>query len=136
MAVFGTERALYDGLGRMFEELVGDPLVAPHLQRADTIVQYRLADPAAVITVDVRIDGDPSVAFGATTLVPEVVLSMDADTAHRLFLGEANLTVALARGQIRRQGPVGKVFKLVPLLRPCIARYRAQVSAPVVGALA
>jgi hypothetical protein len=136
VAVFGTERALYDGLGRMFEELVGDPLVAPHLQRADTVVQYRFADPAATITVDVRMDREPSVVLGVSALVPEVVLSMDADTAHRLFLGEVNLTVALARGQIQRQGPVGKVFKLVPLLRSCVGRYRAQADMPVAGALA
>ena len=130
VAVFGTERALYDGLGRMFEDVVADPLVAPHLQRADTVVQYRFADPAAVITVDVRADGDPRAELGATLLTPEVVLSMDGDTAHRLFLGEVNLTVALARGQIRRAGPVGKLLKLVPLLRPCVARYRGQLSAP------
>jgi SCP-2 sterol transfer family len=126
VAVFSSERDLYAALGRMFEELVGDPLLVPHLQRADTVVQYRFSGPQATITVDVRADGEASAEFGpGAAAEPEIVLSMDGDTAHRLFLGEVNLTVAVARRQIRAEGPMGKVLKLVPLLRPSTAIYRA-----------
>ena len=31
---------------------------------------------------------------------------MEADTAHRFWLGQVNVTVALARGQIKAKGPV------------------------------
>ena len=31
-------------------------------------------------------------------------MSMSADTAHRFWLGEVNITVALARGEIKRHG--------------------------------
>ena len=40
---------------------------------------------------------------------------MDADTAHRFWLGKVNVTVALARGQMKAKGPVAKILKLVPL---------------------
>ena len=36
---------------------------------------------------------------------PEVTMSMAADTAHRFWLGQVNITVAIARGQIKAKGP-------------------------------
>ena len=50
---------------------------------------------------------------------------MDADTAHRFWLGKVNVTVALARGQMKAKGPVAKILKLVPLTKPIFPRYRA-----------
>ena len=61
---------------------------------------------------------------GDTDLEPEVVMSMEADTAHRFWLGKVNVTVALARGQMKAKGPVAKILKLVPLTKPIFPRYR------------
>jgi len=80
-----------------------------------------------VITVDVRRDSEPGVVFGPTDVEPEVIMSMDADTAHRFFLGQVNVTVALARGEIRAHGPVGKILRLVPLVKPFFPQYRELV---------
>jgi putative sterol carrier protein len=52
-----------------------------------------------------------------------VIMSMAADTAHRFWLGKVNVTVALARGQIKAKGPVAKILKLVPLMKPVFPRY-------------
>ena len=57
------------------------------------------------------------------------MMSMEADTAHRFWLGEVNVTVALARGQIKAKGPVAKILKLVPLTKPVFPRYKAQLEA-------
>ena len=35
-----------------------------------------------------------------------------------------NVTVALARGQIKAKGPVAKILKLVSLTKPIFPRYR------------
>ena len=43
-------------------------------------------------------------------------MTMEADTAHRFWLGKVNVTVALARGQMKAKGPVAKILKLVPLV--------------------
>ena len=56
-------------------------------------------------------------------------MSMDADTAHRFWLGQVNVTVALARGQIKAKGPVAKILKLVPLTKPVYPIYKAQLEA-------
>ena len=60
---------------------------------------------------------------------PEVTMSMAADTAHRFWLGQVNVTVALARGQIKANGPVAKILKLVPLAKPAFPRYKALLEA-------
>jgi hypothetical protein len=127
--LFAGEEDVYAHLGRLFKELVADPELAPQFQRADTIVQYRYREPESTITVDIRSGVEPRVDLGQTDLEPEVVMSMDADTAHRFFLGQVNVTVALARGQIRAKGPVAKILKLVPIVKPVFPRYKAQLEA-------
>ncbi len=129
MPLFRSEAEVYEHLGRLFEEMVADAELGPQFQRADTIVQYRYRDPEATITVDIRAAVEPSAHLGATELEPEVVMSMDADTAHRFFLGKVNVTVALARGQIKAKGPVAKILKLVPLVKPVFPRYKEQLEA-------
>ena len=46
--------------------------------------------------------------LGETDLEPEVVMTMDADMAHLFWLGKVNVTVALARGQMKANGPGGQ----------------------------
>jgi putative sterol carrier protein len=127
MALFTDEQEVYAFLGKMFQDLMADEALATQFKRANTIVQYSYRDPDATITVNMLEDGDGAVVFGKTELQPEVVMSMDADTAHRFFLGEVNVTVALARGQIKAKGPVAKILKLVPLVKPVFPRYKAQL---------
>ena len=51
-------------------------------------------------------------------------MTMEADTAHNFWLGKVNITVALARGQMKAKGPVAKILKLVPLVKPVFPRYK------------
>jgi hypothetical protein len=127
--LFATEQEVYEHLGRVFEEMVADPELGRQFQRANTVVQYRYREPEATITADIREGVQPCVYLGGCDLEPEVVMTMDADTAHSFFLGRVNVTVALARGQIKAKGPVAKILKLVPLVRPVFPRYEAQLRA-------
>jgi hypothetical protein len=60
---------------------------------------------------------------------PEVVLRMDADVAHRYWLGRVNPAVALARGEITARGPVAKLLEVLPLGAGIFERYRSQLEA-------
>jgi hypothetical protein len=127
LGYFQNEQEVYDTLGKLFESLRDDPELFPKFQRADTIVRYEFREPDSQITVKM-LDGEPGqVDLGPSELEPEVTMSMEADTAHRFWLGKVNITVALARGQIKAQGPVAKVLKLVPLVKPVFPRYEAQL---------
>jgi putative sterol carrier protein len=129
VAYFADEQEVYEHIGRLLVGLANDDDLVARVQKADTVIQYVYRDPAATITVSIKAGEPAQVDLGATSLTPEVVLSMDADTAHRFWLGQVNITVALARGQIRARGPVAKVLRLVPLIQPAFPRYRAQLEA-------
>jgi putative sterol carrier protein len=115
---------VYSFIGKLFEDLAEDEELAPKFQKANTIVQYHYRNPESVITVKVKEGEDGQVDLGETDMDPEVVMSMEADTAHRFWLGSVNVTVALARGQMKAKGPVAKILKLVPLTKPIFPRYR------------
>ena len=125
MPYFKDADEVYAYIGRLFEELADDDELAPKFQKANTIVQYQYREPESQITVKLLEGEDGQVDCGTTTLEPEVVMTMDADTAHRFWLGKVNVTVALARGQMKAKGPVAKILKLVPLVKPVFPRYRA-----------
>jgi len=129
VAYFRDEQEVYDHIGKLFQDLMRDDELLPKFQKANTVVQYAFRDPESRITVKMLEGQDPQVDLGSTDLDPEVTMTMDADIAHRFWLGKVNVTVALARGQMKAKGPVAKILKLVPLVKPVFPRYRAQLEA-------
>jgi putative sterol carrier protein len=128
LAYFKDADEVYAYIGRLFEELADDDELAPKFRKANTIVQYRYRKPDSQITVRLQEGQDGRVDCGETDMEPEVVMTMDADTAHRFWLGEVNVTIAMARGQMKAKGPVAKILKLVPLVKPVFPRYRKMLA--------
>jgi putative sterol carrier protein len=124
LPVFKDDQEVYQYIGRLFQDLTDDPELSPKFRRADTIVQYRYSNPESQITVKMKEGEDGQVDFGESSLEPEIVMTMEADTAHRFWLGNVNVTMALAKGQMKAKGPVAKILKLVPLVKPVFPRYR------------
>jgi SCP-2 sterol transfer family protein len=120
---FKDESDVYAFIGRLFQDLAVDAELAPRFKRANTTVQYRMTDPDSQITIDLRPDRDIHVDLGRTELDPEVVMMAAADTAHEFWLGQVNITAALARGDITAKGPVAKILRLVPLVKDSFPRY-------------
>jgi hypothetical protein len=129
VAYFSDAQEVYDTIGKLFEQLAQDDELSAEFRKANTILQHDYRDPDSTITMRLSEDEPPDIDFGPTEMEPEVVMSMDADTAHRFWLGQVNVTVALARGQIKASGPVAKILKLVPLTKPAFPRYKALLEA-------
>jgi putative sterol carrier protein len=124
LAYFKDADEVYQFIGKLFQDLAEDDELAPKFRKANTIVQYQYRNPDSIITVRLQEGEEGQVDLGETTMEPEVVMSMEADTAHKFWLGKVNVTVALARGQMKAKGPVAKILKLVPLVKPVFPRYR------------
>jgi putative sterol carrier protein len=124
LAYFKDADEVYQFIGKLFEDLAEDDELAPKFRKANTIVQYQYRNPESTITVRLQEGEEGQVDLGDTNMEPEVVMSMEADTAHKFWLGKVNVTVALARGQMKAKGPVAKILKLVPLVKPVFPRYR------------
>ena len=129
MPYFKDADDVYATIGKLFQDLADDDELAPKFRKANTIVRYEFRNPDSTITTRLQ-EGQPGdVDFGDSDMEPDVTMSMEADTAHRFWLGQVNVTVALARGQIKAKGPVAKILKLVPLTKPVFPRYKAQLEA-------
>ena len=127
MPYFKDAEDVYAHLGRLFEDIIADEDLGQRFKGADTIIQIRMRRPDSQVTLKALEEEDLAVDFGVTELRPDVVLAMDADTAHRFWLGKVNVTVGLARGQISARGPVAKILKLVPLVDPVRGRYESRL---------
>ena len=124
MTVFKDDQEVYQYIGKLFVDLSDDEELGPKFRKADTIVQYKYSNPDSIITVRMQEGQDGDVDFGDTSMEPEIVMTMEADTAHKFWLGKVNVTMALAKGQMKAKGPVAKILKLVPLVKPVFPRYR------------
>jgi putative sterol carrier protein len=124
---FKDDQEVYAYIGELFKDLGEDPELFPKFQKANTIVQYQYSHPESQITTRLMEGEGPKVDLGETDMEPEVVMTMDADTAHKFWLGNVNVTVALARGQMKAKGPVAKILKLVPLVKPVFPKYKQKL---------
>jgi hypothetical protein len=128
VAYFRDAQEVYDTIGRLLAEIAADDDgLGPSFRAADTVVRYEYTDPESTITVRLGEGVDEPVLFGESDLEPEVTMRMAADTAHRFWLGQVDVTRALARGEITAEGPVAKLLRLVPLAKPAFPRYRAML---------
>ena len=97
MPYFKDADDVYANLGLFMRQLAVDPEMANTLKRVDTTFQLRLRNPDSVLTMRTPREEEPAqVDLGETTLQPEVVLQLDADTAYQFWLGQVNVAVALS----------------------------------------
>ena len=82
------------------------------------------SDPDARTLVDCTVDPPRVVADPPADATAEINLKMSADDAHRFWQGKLNMTVALAKKQVQVAGPMSKMMKLLPAMRPAFPRYR------------
>jgi hypothetical protein len=107
-------------LGGIFELAMADDKVSDILAASGVVLHVVYSDPDSEITVDFP---NKRVYKGASDLPSAVELSMTADLGNKFWLGNVNLAVALARGQVRAKGPVPRILKLIPVAKSLYPRY-------------
>jgi len=120
--LFADEADVYATIGAMFEALVADPQLGPKLGALNTVLYVRFTTPDAHIVLDAT-QAHPTVALGTVPGSYGTRLSMTADVGHRFWLGRLNVAAALARGQVRSDGNMAKLMRLLPVMKPAFALY-------------
>ena len=113
MGYFANDKEVYELIGGVFRAAADHPEQGPKMAAAGITVQLNYEDPP-------HADGsfhEPKVEVIDDNTEPEPTScsTMPADIAHRYWLGEYNLAVGLAKGQVKAKGPVNKILKLVPI---------------------
>ncbi|MDO9407618.1 hypothetical protein [Patulibacter sp.] len=127
--LFTTADDVHDSLGRLFQELATDQDVGLRLSRLDTVVQLRYRQPDTKVTLVAREGDAPAVHLGDVpqgTPNPELILTLDADVGHRLWLGHQNVAVGIARGTIQCKGETRRIVDLLDLA-PAITPHYEQL---------
>jgi hypothetical protein len=121
MAVFANTEKMYEVLGSLFEALLKDPTAGPKFVESEIIIKFDINDPAGQIWLSNEDGG--TVTCGSASLKPTIEMTLSGDTCHKFWLQQIAMPVALAKGLIKAKGPMPKVIKLLPLLKPAYAAY-------------
>jgi hypothetical protein len=122
MAVFESSEKFGEVLVNFFRLLAKTPQVADKLLASNLIIRFIYSDPDLVVVVDCSGDA-VDVRPGDRDTKAIVEMTMKADIAHKFWFGKVNLTMALTRRQMVAKGPVPKILKLLPAIKPTYAMY-------------
>ncbi len=129
MGYFESADDVIECIGGLFDWAKKDPVLGPKLRGMGMIIRMVYTEPDAMITVDCKSEPKEKGAHvgwvkGDGGGVPaEVEFHMKADVAHRFWLGKVNLLIALTKREIKAVGPIMKVMKFLPILKPMYEQY-------------
>ena len=122
MAVFETSEKFDEVLGGFFKLMADTPAIADKLLASKLIIRFNYTDPDLVLLIDCSGE-EMDIRSGDTETKAIVDMKMSADIAHKFWFGKVNLTMALTRRQMIAKGPVPKILKLLPAIKPSYAMY-------------
>ncbi|OGP16070.1 MAG: hypothetical protein A3I75_06435 [Deltaproteobacteria bacterium RIFCSPLOWO2_02_FULL_50_16] len=122
MPYFKDSQQLEGVLVGFFRKLAAHPEIGARLKQSKIIVQFAYQEPDLSITIDCSGEGI-EITSNDTGKKPEVLMKMKADTAHRFWFGKVNLLMALTRREITAKGPIPKILRLLPVIKPAYQLY-------------
>lgn len=127
MATFKDAAEVYQCIGGFFKSVTDDATMGPKIGESKLVIQFVYSDPDSIITVDAKNPPPAGHSFqiieGPCELKPDVKMTMTADIAHRFWFGKVNLVQALAKGDMKAQGPIPSILKLLPAIKPAYTKY-------------
>lgn len=123
MPVFENKEKLQEVLGKLFITLLADPEAGPKFEKANVITKYNVTDPDATLWIFPGKEPEEAVVWGAVDAKADVEMTLSGDTCHKFWLKHISMPVALAKGLVKTKGPLPKVLKLLPLLKPAYDMY-------------
>ena len=127
MATFANAQQVYDTIGAFLEQITKDEDLRPKFVAADTSFHVVYSDPDCDMLVDCTID-PPVVTMAPGEVKSEIELAMAADDGHEFWLGNLNMALALAKNKVKVKGPISKIMKLLPAMRPAFPKYKAFIA--------
>ena len=125
MATFANAQQVYDTMGLFLDQLTKDPDLGPKFVAADTSFLIRYSDPDCSMLMDATVDPPVMTMNPDPGVATEITLEMAADDGHKFWLGELNMALALAKSRVKVSGPISKIMKLLPAMRPAFPKYKA-----------
>jgi len=119
MAVFESTEKMYEVLGALFKKLMADPEMGVRYKESKIIICFNITEPSGQIWLTDK----GEVICGKADLKATIEMDLNGDSCHLFWLKELSLPIALAKGKIKARGPMPKVLKLLPMLKPAYEAY-------------
>ncbi len=119
MAIFASTEKMYEVLGNLFRKLLANPNFGPWYSQADLSLCFEIFDPPGQIWIT----KEGKVICGPADFEPTVSMTLSGDTCHQFWLQQVNMPIALAQRLITVKGPMPKLLKVLPLLKPAYDVY-------------
>jgi hypothetical protein len=122
MALFESSDKFEQVIAGFFRFVAEVPEIADKLLASRLVIRFIYTEPDVVVVVDCS--GEQiEVRPGDSETKAEVEMSMKADIAHQFWFGKVNLTRALTRRDMIAKGPIPRILKLLPAIKPAYALY-------------
>ena len=119
MPVFKNTDQMYEMLGSLWRHTISKTEIGPKLKEYEITFKFIISDPNGYLWVshDKVLTGDEANQDAVITM------ELSGDTTHKFWLKQISLPVALATRKIKSKGPIPKVLKILPFLKPVYQNY-------------
>jgi hypothetical protein len=115
MGFYKNSDDFYGAAQAMFTRLQDEnPDAAQAVNGARLLIRLRCTDPTAEVFINGR-RNPVAISYGPVKERPELEIAMEADTLHRILLGDLTLPDALGAKMLKVRGPVWKTVVLADL---------------------
>ena len=119
-ASFRDAEDLHRYVGGIFVRALEDAVLGPKLVATGVRLKVVTTEPDATLILDLP---QREIRLGATDEAADATMRMASELANRFWQGKVNLPVAMARGQVKVEGRVGALLKLVPSTKQLFPAY-------------
>lgn len=119
MAAFNETELMYEVLGDLWNYVIRETEFGPKLKEYGITYKFVISDPTGYVFVS----HDKVITGNEANQDAVITMELSADTVHDFWLKKVNLPVALATRKIKSKGPIPKVLKILPYLKPVYELY-------------
>ncbi len=119
MSVFKDVDQMYEVLEDVWNHAIKETEFGPKLKEYEISYKFIIKEPNGYLFVD----HDKVVSGDEANRDAVITMELSSDTVHKFWLKKIKLPVALATRKIKSKGPIPKVLKILPFLKPVYELY-------------
>ena len=119
MSVFKDVDHMYEVLEDVWNHAIKETEFGTKLKEYEVSYKFIIKEPNGYLFVD----HDKVVSGDEANRDAVITMELSSDTVHKFWLKKIKLPVALATRKIKTKGPIPKVLKMLPFLKPVYELY-------------
>jgi len=123
MTLYKNKEELETIMSALWDDIFNDPIIVAKVSNEKLIVKFQYSDFQNELFIDLSGD-QPKYYWNPGAGAPfDVEMILSSDTAHKFWMEDLNVPMAIATRKIIAKGSVPKALKLLPVLKPAFALY-------------